>query len=120
MSRSFSIRLRIIASLVLLAGALFIWRLYDLQVRRSAEFLEEAKKQYVATIPNIYRRGNIYFTEKDGKLTTGATVNEGYVISINPALIQDKAKVYQAISGKTLLDEKLFLVNFSAHSKTLS
>lgn len=104
-------RLRLIATLVLLFGALFIGRLYDLQIVRSAEFLQEAKNQYIAAVPNIYNRGSIYFTEKDGTLTTGATVNQGYMISINPEVLLDKEKVYQAIAAIIPLDRATFMVS---------
>lgn len=102
-------RLRIIAAAVLLVGALFFVRLYELQIVRAKEFKEEAKKQYIATVPNIYNRGNIYFKEKDGKLTTGATVNEGYLISINPGLILDKEKAYQAVNTIVPIDRAMFM-----------
>ncbi|OGZ06016.1 MAG: hypothetical protein A3C93_06390 [Candidatus Lloydbacteria bacterium RIFCSPHIGHO2_02_FULL_54_17] len=102
-------RLRFIAGIVLLVGAVFTWRLYDLQIRRSEEFLEEAKKQYVATVPNIYRRGSIYFEEKSGKLTAGATVNEGYLVSIDPGALEDKEEAYEAIATIITLDRDEFM-----------
>lgn len=109
MPKDVRVRLRIIAGIVLLLGALFGWRLYDLQIRRSDEFLEEAKRQYVATVPHVYQRGTIYFKEKDGTLTAGATVNEGYLVSINPEALEDKEKVYDAIAGILDLGREEFM-----------
>ena len=110
MPKDARMRLRIIVLLVLLFGALFIGRLYNLQIVHSSEFVEEAKKQYIATVPNIYNRGTIYFKEKDGKLTTAATVNEGYVISINPTVLpDDKEKVYLALSSVIPIDRETFM-----------
>ncbi|MDO8520603.1 MAG: penicillin-binding protein 2 [bacterium] len=102
-------RLRLIAGFVLLVGALFIWRLYDLQIRRSGEFVREANKQYIATVPDVYRRGNIYFTEKNGRQSAGATVNEGYLVSIAPGALDDKEKAYEAIAAITPLDRDTFM-----------
>ena len=102
-------RLRLIAGLILIIALGFVGRLYDLQVRRGDEFLREANKQYVATVPNIYRRGNIYFQEQDGSLSAGATVNEGYLISIDPGAIDDKEKTYEAIAAIIPLDRREFM-----------
>lgn len=102
-------RLRVVAGIVFLLGLTFIWRLYDLQILRGEEFLREAEKQYVATVPNVYRRGNIYFQEKDGTLTAGATVNEGYLVSINPEALDDVEKAHQAISSVIPLDREDFM-----------
>lgn len=109
MSKDARRRLRIIAGLILLAGLFFVGRLYDLQIRRSAEFLEEAKRQYVATVPNVYRRGDIYFKDKDGRLSAGATVNEGYLISIDPEALIEKEKAYQAITAIIPLPREEFM-----------
>ncbi|MEK7118462.1 MAG: hypothetical protein AAB869_02520, partial [Patescibacteria group bacterium] len=92
------VRLRIIVAAILLLGALFIGRLYDHQVVRSGEFLKEAKKQYIATIPNIYDRGSIYFKDKNGKAVTAATIIEGYVITINPEVLADNEAAYKAMN----------------------
>ena len=110
MPKDARVRLRVIVAFLFLVAALFIGRLYNLQIVRSDEFLAEAKKQYIATVPDIYNRGSIYFKERDGTLTTGATVNEGYVLSINPEMLpDDKEKVYQAIATIIPLDQVAFM-----------
>ncbi len=111
MQKDARIRLRFIVAFVLLCGALFIGRLYDLQILRSSEFAREAQKQYVATVANIYNRGSIYLKQKDGKEMTAATVNEGYVISINPEVLPDKESAYQAIAAIIPLDYGAFMVS---------
>ncbi len=92
------IRLRIIAGIVLCLGVLFIVRLYFLQVVHHADFKKEAESQYIATLPNLYNRGNIYFTQKDGKHVAAASVGSGYVIAIVPKLVDSPQKTYDKIS----------------------
>jgi len=106
-------RLRIIAVSVLFVGALFIARLYFLQIVHGKDFVKEADSQYVATIPNLYERGTIYFHEKDGRLGAAATVNSGYVVAINPKEILDKEKTYKAIFDITPIDHDEFIAKAS-------
>lgn len=91
-------RLRLLAAIVLLLGLVFVGRLYMLQIIHGDEFTKEAQSQYVATVPNLYNRGNIYFETKEGKKVAAATVNSGYVIAIVPKLIDDEEADYKAIA----------------------
>ena len=106
-------RLRLLAALILLVGVFFILRLYYLQIIHKKDFTAEADKQYVATLPNLYRRGNIYFQEKDGKLVAAATINTGFVISINPKELGDKEKAYKMLSTIIPLDHNEFITKAS-------
>lgn len=92
-------RLRALSVIVILLGALFVIRLYFLQVIHGKEFRAEAEKQYVSTIPNLFDRGSIYLTDKNGKLVTGATINTGYVIAITPKLLTDKEASFKQLSA---------------------
>ena len=91
-------RLRLLAAVVALFGILFIGRLYMLQIVHGDEFAKEAVSQYVATVPNLYNRGNIYFETKEGKKVAAATVNSGYLVAIDPKLITDAEGVYKQIA----------------------
>ncbi len=92
-------RLRIISAAVLFFGVLFLVRLYYLQVIHGKDFMAEAEKQYVATLPNLFSRGNIYFTEKGGKMVAAATINSGFVVSMIPKEIIDKEATYQRLNA---------------------
>jgi hypothetical protein len=91
-------RLRVIAGVVLFIAVLFMARLYLLQVSHHDQFTKEAESQYIATLPNLYDRGSIYFTEKDGKRIAAATVGSGFVIAITPKLVESPQKTYDLIS----------------------
>jgi cell division protein FtsI/penicillin-binding protein 2 len=102
-------RLRIIAGVILFLGMLFIVRLYMLQVVHHDDFIKEAQSQYISTLPNLYNRGNIYFTQKDGRHVAAASVGSGYVIAIVPKLVTDEKKYYDIISALTPLDKTEFM-----------
>ncbi len=102
-------RLRILSGITVLFGLLFIVRLYYLQVIHGAQFRVEAEKQYVSTEPNIFDRGSIYFTQKDNKLVSAATINSGFVVSITPKLLIDKEAAYKALSSVIPLEHDAFI-----------
>lgn len=92
-------RLRIITAVVFFLGTLFLVRLYYLQVIHGKEFTAEAEKQYVATLPNLFSRGTIYFTEKGGRMVAAATVNNGFVVSIIPKELANKENAYKQLNA---------------------
>jgi stage V sporulation protein D (sporulation-specific penicillin-binding protein) len=102
-------RLRIIVGIVLLLGVFFIVRLYYLQIIHGKDFKAEAESQYVSAIPDLYDRGSIFFQQKDGKRVAAATISSGYVIAIIPKEIEDKEKVFAAISRATAIDRDSFM-----------
>jgi cell division protein FtsI/penicillin-binding protein 2 len=103
-------RLRVLSAFVLFFGVLFIGRLYFLQVVHHEDFRKEAEKQYVATLPNLYNRGSIYFHEKDGRLVAAATINSGYVIAIAPKVLSDSEKMYHILNEVTPIDHDEFTI----------
>lgn len=103
-------RLRFISAIVLLLGVIFITRLYFLQIVHGKDFLEEARGQYIATLPTVYDRGTVYFKGKNGKLVAGATLSGGYVIAINPKILKNPKEVYEKIASIIPLDEQDFFV----------
>ncbi len=104
-------RLRVIAGVILAVGILFIVRLYMLQVVHHDDFTKEAESQYIATMPNLYNRGNIYFTQKDGKHVAAASVGSGYVIAIVPKSVTDAKSYYQTINEITPIDHDEFMTS---------
>lgn len=102
-------RIRVIAGFVLFFAVLYISRLYYLQVIHGEDYAREAEQQYVATVPNLYDRGTIYFTEKDGKLVAAATISSGFLIAITPDAIVDPEKTFEKIAAVIELSREDFL-----------
>ena len=102
MRKSTTARIRIISAVIFFIGFLLIVRLYQIQIHQAAAYQEKAERQYVHTAKDVYNRGSIYFTTKDGEKVSAASVTSGYLLAVNPTLITDAAAVYEQI--KNLID----------------
>ncbi len=94
---SLTSRIRIITTVIFLIGFLLIVRLYYIQIAHGQAYEERAKRQYIHTAKDIFNRGVIYYTTKDGDKVGAASMKSGYVLAVNPQLITDPQRVYQDI-----------------------
>lgn len=82
-------RIRIVSALIAIAGLIIIGRLYQLQIAQADIYQEKAERQYVHTARDLYSRGSVLFTTKDGEQLSAASVQAGYVLAANPSHITD-------------------------------
>ncbi len=101
-------RIRIIMAVVLLGSLVLLGRLYFLQVLAHEDFVAAGEKQYVHTESNLYDRGGIYFTTRDGEKVSAATVQSGYVLAVNPNDVKDAGEYYAALKPHLKIDEETF------------
>jgi len=106
-------RLRVISLLILLAAGVFAVKLYLLQVVHHNDFATLADKQYMKKGGQIYSRGSIYFSDKDGNLISAATLQTGYMLTVNPIKIKDKEETFQKINEIYELDHDDFIAKVS-------
>jgi len=79
--------------------ALFlVIRLYFVQVVHGEEYSLRAEHQYVSSSQQLFDRGSIYFTTKDGTLVSAAALENGFLIAIDPETLKDPEGTYQKIS----------------------
>jgi len=104
-----STRLRVIFGVIAFAGIIFLGRLYVIQIVHGAEYRDDAERQYVATVADIYNRGSIYLEGRDGERMSAATLETGYVLAINPKLIINKDDAFRVLSGAIALDREDFM-----------
>jgi cell division protein FtsI/penicillin-binding protein 2 len=83
------IRIRVITGVVLLLALILLFRLYQLQISQNDFYTEKAEKQYVHTKQDLYSRGSIFFTTKDGEKVSAASIRSGFLLAFNPSLITD-------------------------------
>ncbi|MCF7834349.1 MAG: penicillin-binding protein 2 [Candidatus Pacebacteria bacterium] len=103
-------RERIIIFVILIASAVLLSKLFLLQIVHSESYIEKADRQYLTPSTNIFERGTIYFSRKDGELVSAAIQNTGYKLAVNPNIVSvNSAEVYKKLSSIILLDEKSFL-----------
>jgi cell division protein FtsI (penicillin-binding protein 3) len=84
-----------------------------LQVLQKEVFAERADRQYVTPSSNIFERGSIFFTRKDGELVSGAMQISGFKLAINPNLIKDKEDLYRKLSSVVEIDRNDFMLKAS-------
>jgi cell division protein FtsI/penicillin-binding protein 2 len=111
MHKSEHSRLRLLSFFIVLFALLLIVRLYLVQIVSGDNFEAKAAHQYVAG-SNHFNRGNIYFTNKDQTLVTGAGLKLGYTLYINPKILSgrhDIEQIYEKLNNITTLDKTYFI-----------
>lgn len=118
MRRNAIIRIRIITSGVLFLALVLIARLYQIQIIEHEQYSSRAERQYVHTVTDLYSRGNIFFTTKDGEAVSAATIQSGYLLAIDPTRIEDAEDAYEKLASVYTLDEEAFLTKAAKTDKT--
>ncbi len=106
-------RIRIIWILVALTTAVFIFRLYWLQVVQSSVYADQALHQYASASGSVFERGSIFLKDKDGNLFSAATLKSGFVLAIKPSEVPDASVAYDELSKYVELNRDDFLVRAS-------
>ncbi len=102
-------RIRFITIIVVFLMLILIGRLYMLQIVHGESYREKGESQYVHTVKDLYKRGSIYFTTKDGEKVSAASIRTGYLLAINPTVISDPESVYVSLSNVIPLDKEDFI-----------
>lgn len=109
MKKAAVLQIRIITGVVLFLALILLARLYYIQVMHRDAYMAEAERQYVHTVDDLYSRGSIYFTTKDGDRVSAATIQSGYELVMDPTRLGDPAETYAALSEVVDLDRDTFL-----------
>jgi stage V sporulation protein D (sporulation-specific penicillin-binding protein) len=117
MRRAFKYRLRILSGGIVLAALLIVTRLYFVQIVHGEEFALRAERQYVSSSQELFNRGSIFFTNKDGTEISAATLATGFLIAIDTNRIENPEKAYSAIVEKVpTLDQEKFMASAAKES----
>jgi cell division protein FtsI/penicillin-binding protein 2 len=73
-------------------------------------FRGKADRQYTKQGENVFDRGSIFFSAKDGSLISAATLKTGYTLALSPKLIEHPEDIYNSFSGIFDLGEDEFLL----------
>lgn len=101
-------RITILYGLVFFVSFVLVGRLYFLQVVNGSSFSDEADRQYISPNKNIFSRGSVYFKDKDGRLISAATLQTGYILAMNPKILENPEDVYKKLSEIIELDTDSF------------
>ncbi|HTH92863.1 MAG TPA: penicillin-binding protein 2 [Candidatus Paceibacterota bacterium] len=92
-------------------GALIVVRLFYLQIIHVGDYRQRAERQYVTPSTNIFDRGTIYFTSKDGTTVAAATVQDGFKAAVRPSEVVDPQKAFDEINAIIPVDQASFLAS---------
>jgi cell division protein FtsI/penicillin-binding protein 2 len=106
---SFQLRIRIVIVCIFLVAIILLARLFFVQVIHKNLYTEKADKQYITPSSNIFNRGSIFFSKKDGSLVAGATITSGFKLAIIPKKIIDSESTYSKLAPYTKMDKETFL-----------
>lgn len=112
------LRIRIITGVVLGVACILVFRLYYIQVMEHDYYEDKAERQYVHTVRDMYNRGSIYFKTKSGELVSAATIQAGYVLSVDPSRLTDAAAAYEKINAVYPIDREEFMKRASEPDRT--
>jgi stage V sporulation protein D (sporulation-specific penicillin-binding protein) len=114
MKQSLRTRLRGISIALYFVAFVFIVALYYHQIIRGDVYKDKANHQYIRP-SKVFDRGDIFLTQKDGTLITGAGIKSGYDLIINPKILQNDEEAYRKINAIVPIDHDIFI---SKSSKT--
>ncbi len=109
-------RLRYLSAVFLIAASLLTAKLFFLQIIRGEDYKTQADRQYERPAGLTFNRGNIYFTSRDGKEVSAATLQTGYLLAINPIKLKDSETVYSALNAVYPLDYANFIARASKNN----
>lgn len=98
MKSNFTLRLRIVSLFIIIVTFVFVARLFLVQVVKKDDFALRADRQYVTPTDQIFERGSILFTRKDGELVSGALQISGFKLAINPNKILNIENTYEKLN----------------------
>lgn len=91
-------------------------KLFYVQVIHGKSYTEEAETQYVVSAKDIFDRGNIFFSTKDGSQISAASVVTGFRLAIIPAQILSVENTYTALSAIIPIDQEMFMMRANKKS----
>jgi len=105
---SFHSRIIIVSGLIVFFAIILISKLFLVQIINKNLYIEKADRQYSTPASNIFNRGSIFFTKKDGSLVAAGTVSSGFKLAINPKKIIEIDKTYEKLSPYMEMDYNTF------------
>ena len=97
MSYNFSFRIKTFSAIILFFAIILVAKLFFVQVIESKTYKDRADRQYATPSGNIFERGSIYFTGKNGDTVTAAVQTTGFKVAINPVQINDTNAVFNKL-----------------------
>ena len=101
-------RIRLLSVAILLIFVLLVARLFFLQVVKNNYYLDKADRQYQRPSGQLLDRGTIFSHQRDGALVSAATMQDGFILALNPSLLKEPEIAFQKLSALVSLDRDDF------------
>lgn len=92
-------RNRVFSFLILFFALILIGKLFLLQIVNKNTYRDLADRQYATPTSDVFERGSILLTHKDGKLISGATQLSGYKVAVDMTKIKDREGLYEKLNA---------------------
>jgi cell division protein FtsI/penicillin-binding protein 2 len=99
MRAQFRSRIRLVLTGIVLVALLILIRLYFVQIIHGDDYARKADRQFSSGSNDLFDRGSIYFSEKNGTIISAATLATGFLVAINPQILTDPEAAYSAIAA---------------------
>lgn len=116
--RQITNRIRFLSGVVVLLGVCIIARLYYLQIVRNDYYAEKAERQYVHTKADLYSRGSVYFTTRDGEKLSAASIQAGFMLTANPSHVSDPHVFCETLRDYITMEKEECVGKVSAKNRT--
>lgn len=93
----FQSRSRVVFGAVIAVLAIFVMRLYQLQIMHGDDYRRQADRQYVIAPNTRFERGAILFTTREGQYLPAASTRHGTKVAITPNAITEPESLYRAL-----------------------
>jgi len=105
-------RLWLLYGIIFLVAVVFIAKLFIVQVVHGKEYSSKVDRQDIVSSTGVFDRGTVYFTQKNGDRVSVATLKSGYIVAINPSII-NASDVFSKLSKLLQLDSNTFFIKAS-------
>jgi len=113
-----TIRIRVVIAALLLISFALLSRSYYVQVIHAADYETQASAQYVRNSTDLYNRGSIFFTTRDGARLSAAAIKSGYVLAVDPSRVTDATSLCAGVSQLVTIDSELCIVRATLPNRT--
>lgn len=109
----FQSRIKTISICVFIFSAILILKLFYVQIIHKNTYAQKADKQYATPSGDIFNRGTIFFSKKDGSLVAAGTIASGFKVALNTKDITDMEALYSSLVPYIQMDHDTFIAHAS-------
>ncbi|MEK7552492.1 MAG: penicillin-binding protein 2, partial [Patescibacteria group bacterium] len=102
-------RLHFLIAVMIAVGLLLSTKLFFIQIIKGEKYRQTAERQNQQSLNKIFDRGAIFFETKDGTLVSGATLEVGYILAINPKQLVNPEAVYLKLNKIWPINQEFFI-----------